>query len=95
MAEEVWKEFEESRGLGWFVRALLLVGRDAKTPREQVASLETLQSMVGSTDRYPELIDALEVVKRSLPGYAAYVAEIESMTRQTFETCNIVSPRRI
>lgn len=80
MAEEIWREFEGAQGLAWFVRSLLLVGRESKTPQQQIASLDTLQSMVGSMGRYPELIDGLEVVKRSLPGYDEYLAELESMT---------------
>lgn len=80
VAEDIRREFEESQGLAWFVRALLFVGRESKTPQQQIASLETLQSMVGSKGPYPELLEGLEVVKRSLPGYAEYLAEIEAMT---------------
>jgi hypothetical protein len=60
VAEEIWAEYESEEGLAWFVRGLLLVGRDAKTPPQQIASLETLQSMVGSTGRNAELVHALE-----------------------------------
>lgn len=80
MAEVVRRELEESNGLSWFVRALLLVGRDAKNSREQIASLETLQSMLGSKGDYPELLSGLEVVKRSIPGFAEYLAEIDAVT---------------
>lgn len=80
MFEEIWREYETSKGLAWLVRALMLIGGESTNPPQRVASLGTLQSMLSERGHNEELIEALEIVKRSLPGHAEYVAEIDAMT---------------
>jgi len=98
--QEILREYETSKDLAWLIRALMQVGRDTNPP-SVVASLESLQSMLAARGQYEELLYALEVVKRSLPGYAEYIAEIVAMTppdalelQRRFEDPNITDAER-
>lgn len=78
LAKQIVDDAESSPGLAWFVRALLAIGAERLEGAAQLNLLEMLQSMLGSTGQHPELLGALEEVKRGLPQYAEVMAEREA-----------------
>ncbi|HEY0881121.1 MAG TPA: hypothetical protein VGD87_06315 [Archangium sp.] len=76
MFQDIRRDYETDQGLAWFIRALMLVGRDP-SPLSRAFSLDVLQSMLAVRGGHEDLLEALDVVKRSVPGYAERAAELE------------------